>query len=74
MTCGWLIPPDFFLGFITAGAFLTMGHKLAVERRKSQGGLALDQTSVNREIVDWRSSIWDRFRGQFMVQGHMVRD
>ncbi|SPO01020.1 uncharacterized protein DNG_03768 [Cephalotrichum gorgonifer] len=59
---------------ITASVFLKMGQKLVGERGESRDQQILNQALIIREIADWGSSIWDRFRGKFVVQGHMVRD
>lgn len=60
-------------GFITAKVFLMMGRRLAVERSERSGDCTSNQLSINREVVNWESPIWDSVRGKFMVQGHIVR-
>lgn len=51
-----------------------MGQRLVVDGAERRGETKPDQDSVNRELADWVSSIWDPFRGKFMVYGQMVRE
>lgn len=51
-----------------------MGQKLVVQEREGRGGSKRDQASINREIIDWNSPVWEPFRGRFMVHGQMARE
>lgn len=50
-----------------------MGRKLVVQKRGGKNVARADQGSINREIVDWDSSVWDPFRGKFSVYGQRAR-
>ena len=67
-------PLSLLPGFMTAEVFLKMGQKLVVQGSERKGRGKMDQESINGEIVDWNSDIWDPFRGMFLVHGQIVRE
>lgn len=50
-----------------------MGKKLVVQRNEGRDESESGRASINREIIDWNSPIWDPFRGKFAVYGQRAR-